>query len=120
MMEERTLRRSESCLLDSGVGESGEVEVPSCCEPPTKSPKTRQTNPGTVSVCAGTIRQHYYPEGGWGWVVVFCAVLVQCITHGIQLSWGILDVQVRKKFVRISPTDTGRYLVKKIIFFFGR
>ena len=28
-----------------------------------------------------TIRQHYYPEGGWGYVVVAVAVLVQVIMN---------------------------------------
>ena len=26
---------------------------------------------------SATFRQHYYPEGGWGWVVTFCATIVQ-------------------------------------------
>ena len=26
---------------------------------------------------SATFRQHYYPEGGWGWVICLCAVLVQ-------------------------------------------
>ena len=30
-----------------------------------------------------TLFQHYYPEGGWGWVIVTCAVLVQVTNHGL-------------------------------------
>lgn len=36
-----------------------------------------------------TIRQHYYPEGGWGWVVVVCAVLVQVLAHGMHGAAGV-------------------------------
>ncbi len=28
------------------------------------------------------IFQHYYPEGGWGYLVLFCAVLVQILAPG--------------------------------------
>ncbi|KAL3277098.1 hypothetical protein HHI36_012456 [Cryptolaemus montrouzieri] len=31
--------------------------------------------------------RHYYPEGGWGWVITTCTVLVHIINHGFQLSW---------------------------------
>ncbi|XP_037079324.1 monocarboxylate transporter 14-like [Pollicipes pollicipes] len=37
-----------------------------------------------------TIRQHYYPEGGWGWVVCGCAFLVHLLLTGLQLSYGVL------------------------------
>ena len=33
-----------------------------------------------------TIRQHYYPEGGWGWVVAVASSLVLAIGHGLQLG----------------------------------
>lgn len=45
-----------------------------------------------------TLRQHYYPEGGWGWIVVVVAVIVQCISHGLHLSLGIFIIQVVKEF----------------------
>jgi len=32
-----------------------------------------------------TLQQHYYPEGGWGWVVTFCAVSCHAITAGMQI-----------------------------------
>lgn len=107
-MEERGgLRRSDSCLLDSGVAESGEVEIPSCCDLPPEPRYHRSLAPGPVLVCSNTIRQHYYPEGGWGWLVLLCGILVQCLSHGIQLSWGILELEVRRKFPRTSIFDTG-------------
>ena len=45
-----------------------------------------------------TIRQHYYPEGGWGFVVVIVAVIVQIITHGLQLSFGILILAIKRRW----------------------
>ena len=36
-----------------------------------------------------SIFQHYYPEGGWGYVILLCGFLVQIFTHGLQLSFGI-------------------------------
>ena len=33
-----------------------------------------------------TIRQHYYPEGGWGWVVVVSTAIAVAVAHGTQMS----------------------------------
>ena len=32
------------------------------------------------------IFQHYYPEGGWGYVVLICGFFVHLLTHGLQQS----------------------------------
>lgn len=65
-------------------------------------------------VSAGTSRkqriasifQHYYPEGGWGLVLLCCVVLVQCMVHGLVLSYGVLVPRVGRRF-RISLVETG-------------
>lgn len=37
------------------------------------------------------ICRRYYPEGGFGWVILFVGVLVNVLTHGLQLSaWSFL------------------------------
>ncbi|XP_076658362.1 uncharacterized protein LOC143362248 [Halictus rubicundus] len=40
-----------------------------------------------------TLRRHYYPEGGWGYVIVTCSTLVHLLGIGLQLaapgSWHI-------------------------------
>ncbi|XP_059083393.1 monocarboxylate transporter 2-like isoform X1 [Tigriopus californicus] len=36
-----------------------------------------------------TLKQHYYPEGGWGWLLVLVTFLVQGIVHGAQISIGM-------------------------------
>lgn len=57
---------------DSGVATSSGAEQ----QPPVGRP-------------ISTIRQHYYPEGGWGWVVVACSVLVQILCHGLHGATGV-------------------------------
>ena len=54
--------------------------------------------------------QWYYPEGGWGWVILLCSVLTLSLAHGIQ--WGFpypVGALVRKRFSLssgTSPTNT--------------
>ena len=31
-----------------------------------------------------TLKQHYYPEGGWGWVIVLVTLTVHSLSHGTQ------------------------------------
>lgn len=67
--------RSDSMMLrgeDSGVATSSGAEQ----QPPAGRP-------------ISTIRQHYYPESGWGWVVVVCSVLVQILCHGLHGAAGV-------------------------------
>lgn len=42
--------------------------------------------------------RHYYPEGGWGWTVTACALLVQLLVHGLQLGYVVLVRTAQKKF----------------------
>ena len=37
-----------------------------------------------------TLKQHYYPEGGWGWLVALASLLVNIIGQGVQVSLAIL------------------------------
>ncbi|RLU25516.1 hypothetical protein DMN91_001672 [Ooceraea biroi] len=45
-----------------------------------------------------TLKQHYYPEGGWGWVVLLVGLLVQILSHGAHGSVGVFLEQVTVKF----------------------
>ncbi|XP_046644820.1 monocarboxylate transporter 3-like isoform X3 [Daphnia pulicaria] len=58
-------------------------------------PGLRRHDPRT-----STIRQHYYPEGGWGWLVVGAAFLVQVLTTGLQLAFGVMAAQIARHFSR--------------------
>lgn len=59
-----------------------------------------------------TLKQHYYPEGGWGWVVVACAFLVQCLSHGIHGASGIILQQVVHRFKEVPDYEAG--MLKKL------
>ncbi|XP_076252048.1 monocarboxylate transporter 12-like isoform X3 [Rhynchophorus ferrugineus] len=45
-----------------------------------------------------TLKQHYYPEGGWGWVVLWAAVFVHILSHGFLMSVGWFQLEIVKKF----------------------
>lgn len=62
-----------------------------------------------------TIRQHYYPEGGWGFIVLIVAILVQIISHGLQLSYGVLTLAIIKRWHESDFVEIGKIL--KIISF---
>lgn len=46
--------------------------------------------------------RHYYLEGGWGWVVAICSVLVHILSHGVQLSCSQLVTPASRKF-QVQP-----------------
>ena len=45
-----------------------------------------------------SIFQHYYPEGGWGFIVLFCGLIVELVSNGLQQSFGILIVFISIRF----------------------
>ena len=50
--------------------------------------------------------QWYYPEGGWGWVILFCSFISLSLAHGLQ--WGFsfpMGANVRKRFM-VQPSNT--------------
>jgi hypothetical protein len=54
-----------------------------------------------------TLKQHYYPEGGWGWVVVVVGVLVQLLSHGLHVAYGVLLGEAVRRFgggCEVTPT----------------
>jgi len=57
---------------------------------------------------AGRLWQHYYPEGGWGWVVVTVSVLVHILTHGLQLSFAVLITPLAAKFPPHDVINAGQ------------
>lgn len=42
--------------------------------------------------------RHYYPEGGWGIVIIVVGVLVQILSHGLHLCFGILLLPTSRRF----------------------
>ena len=73
-------------ILGDGPGECGD------CPPSVTSTTARKRKEKEVK--QATIRQHYYPEGGWGYVVLFCASLVNILAHGLQMSFSVILVAI--------------------------
>lgn len=57
-----------------------------------------------------TIRQHYYPESGWGWVVVVAGVMVQILAAGIHGAVGVWLLLEGSKRYRQPPLNVGTIL----------
>ncbi|XP_035919385.1 lysine-specific demethylase 7A-like [Anopheles stephensi] len=49
-----------------------------------------------------TLKQHYYPEGGWGWLVTYIGIIINCIAHGLQLSAGVFLLQTAHIFPHLT------------------
>lgn len=89
-------------LLDSGVASShSEHEHYHVVEP-------KRAPPPTPPLCTNTIRQHYYPEGGWGWVIVVCAMLVQILAHGMHGAVGVTMMEMGKQYPTSTYNSTGK------------
>ncbi|XP_024942948.1 uncharacterized protein LOC112494658 [Cephus cinctus] len=60
-----------------------------------------------------TLRRHYYPEGGWGYVIVTCSALVHFLGIGLQLSApGSWHVSAELKFHHPPLHSAGRKDIK--------
>lgn len=60
------------------------------------------------SQSASTIRQHYYPEAGWGFIILFIGLIVQLLTHGIQQSFGILLIATKSFYKNDNLVEIGK------------
>lgn len=54
-----------------------------------------------------TLKQHYYPEGNYGWVIVIVGVLIQILSHGIHGAVGVLLQNVMIKFDKEIYRESG-------------
>ncbi|XP_055920964.1 monocarboxylate transporter 10 [Eupeodes corollae] len=52
-----------------------------------------------------TIRQHFYPDGGWGWIICGLSFLAHVLTSGLQLSYGLLLFYATQHFGNKSEID---------------
>lgn len=86
---------------DSGVACSGNEQTPAVGQ----AHSTKQLVADLKQL--HTLRQHYYPEGGWGWVVVVVGVLVQVLSHGIHGANGVLLQQIAEVFGAHAYLESG-------------
>ena len=86
-----------SCVgLDSGLDSEAASEA-GCPRP------ARHCSRRTVTA---TMAQNYYPEGGWGWVVVLCHALANLLLHGVHGGYGVLAGHAQQQF-RPAPAGLG-------------
>lgn len=83
---------SVSCVLEVLRREQREAELKGIVIPPGIS--LAAFDKPKVS----TIRQHYYPEGGWGWVICSIAIFVHFLVHGIHWCFPLLILRIRNQF----------------------
>lgn len=80
-------RFSEQLILEGGLGSVGESED-------LIQPENVENEDESLTALNAwkkiTLRKHYYPEGGWGYVIVIITILVHLISHGLQLASGLL------------------------------
>ena len=65
-------------------------------------------------------------QGGWGWLVVGAAFLVQVLTTGLQLAFGVMAAQIARHFSRQDSTaasslhmEAGQSNIKKHVCFWA-
>ena len=56
-----------------------------------------------------TLKQHYYPEGGWGWVIVLVTLTVHALSHGTQ--YGIAMYTMSTFSMLSSPVFVRRLFI---------
>lgn len=83
---------SVSCVLEVLRREQREAELKGIVIPPGIS--LAAFDKPKVS----TIRQHYYPESGWGWVICSIAVFVHFLIYGIHWCFPLLILRIRNQF----------------------
>ena len=60
------------------------------------------------------IFQHYYPEGGWGVVLMVVVVMVQVLVHDLLLSYGVMAPKIIRRF-RASITVAGMKILISVV-----
>lgn len=60
------------------------------------------------SNATSSLNVHYYPEGNWGWIIVFIAIAAQMLIHGIQLSYGIVLIAAKIFFKNDQMISLGK------------
>ena len=61
-------------------------------------------------------------QGGWGWLVVGAAFLVQVLTTGLQLAFGVMAAQITRHFRRENAAvqmEAGQFYYVQLFPFFS-
>ena len=58
-----------------------------------------------------TLWHNYYPEGQWGWIIVFIAAIINCILHGFQFLITLTVVSPRNQKGAAVPDHARHFMV---------
>ncbi|KYQ56173.1 hypothetical protein ALC60_04912 [Trachymyrmex zeteki] len=81
-------RFSEQLILEGGLGSVGESE--NLFDHLENVEEAEESFTAINARKKITLNKHYYPEGGWGYVIIIITILVHLISHGLQLAFGLL------------------------------
>ncbi|GFO28295.1 monocarboxylate transporter 8 [Plakobranchus ocellatus] len=91
------------------VGGGGPFSVPSSDSPSSGSQMKREMVAMQVAQDVKPVARvdfgNFYPDGGWGWLVLGAATLVHVLTGGLHLAYGSLYLPIQEKF-KISDINT--------------
>lgn len=97
-------RFSEQLILEGGFGSAGESE----------NLLTQPEDDSLTAINARkkiTLKKHYYPEGGWGYVIVIVTILVHVVSHGLQLTSGLLMHPMMTQFQQTVENTGMTYII---------
>ncbi|KAL0117222.1 hypothetical protein PUN28_010220 [Cardiocondyla obscurior] len=89
-------RFSEQLILEGGLGSVGESE--NLLDRLENAEEAEESLDAINARKKITLNKHYYPEGGWGYVIIIITILVHLISHGLQLASGLLMKPAMTRF----------------------
>lgn len=85
--EKHLIERRRRRRVEEGCGENKQLDG-----------KKNGSSPATCRKEV-TLRRHYYPEGGWGYIIVTCSALVHFLGMGLQFAApGVWHISAELKF----------------------
>lgn len=101
-------RFSEQLILEGGLGSVGESE--NLFDQLENVEEAEESFAAINARKKITLNKHYYPEGGWGYVIIIITILVHLISHGLQLASGLLMSPTMTRFEQtVENSGTEHY-----------
>ncbi|CAG7717384.1 unnamed protein product [Allacma fusca] len=60
-----------------------------------------------------TLWHNYYPEGSWGWTIVFVAAVINCILRGFQFSINLTLFPPKSESIQFGNFDNSEHRCEK-------
>ncbi|XP_065584791.1 monocarboxylate transporter 2-like isoform X2 [Artemia franciscana] len=102
-----SLPKESEVPSEDNAGENWNKNTRKPCDKSTKSSKNTDLR---------TLCLHYYPEGGWGYVVLGFAILTQMLCTGAMMSFGVLRNEISATFnsTRLSSLKFSKSRLKDL------